>query len=63
MAGKNKKKIRSFEAQNVRLLRSSSLIRILRLLIKKFSVYRKVPHTWAIVTNTWAGTVTNLKDL
>ena len=34
MAGKNKKEIRSFEAQNVRFLRSSSLTRILRLLIK-----------------------------
>ena len=39
MAGKNKKEIRSFEAQNVRFLRSSSLTRILRLLIKKFSVF------------------------
>ena len=42
MAGKNKKEIRSFEAQNVRFLRSSSLTRILRLLIKKFSVLRTV---------------------
>ena len=40
MAGKNKKEIRSFEAQNVRFLRSSSLTRILRLLIKKISVLK-----------------------